>query len=202
MSIAEAERDVKSAVEAMLACAKIALKCLPQLGDVEARLWTALLADGEILVIEADGGGAPMNSEAEYQWRCQPKRKRATTERHHRRKRRREHPKARLPISAHEYSKRAVAQFRELLQFLKGRVLKRNAPRQLLAECISVRELTLGRARLVSNRWPGFAQHFYEPQQPISEPQPASALLGHLPVERINQSAADQHLHDRIDHLE
>jgi hypothetical protein len=52
--------------------------------------------DGEILVIEADGGGAPMIGAAEYQRRCQPKRKRATTERHHRRKRRREHPKARL----------------------------------------------------------------------------------------------------------
>ena len=51
--------------------------------------------DGEILVIEADGGGAPMISSAEYQRRCQPKRKRSATERHHRRKLRKEHPKPR-----------------------------------------------------------------------------------------------------------
>jgi hypothetical protein len=51
--------------------------------------------DGEILVIEVDGGGAPMISEAEYQRRCLPKRKRATTGRHHRRQRSRERPKPR-----------------------------------------------------------------------------------------------------------
>jgi hypothetical protein len=53
--------------------------------------------DGEILVIEADGGGAPMIGSNEYQRRRKPKRKRKRTEtrRHHRRKRRREHPKRR-----------------------------------------------------------------------------------------------------------
>jgi hypothetical protein len=51
--------------------------------------------DGEILVIEADGGGAPMISTSEYQRRCQPKQKRAATERHHRRRLRKEHPKPR-----------------------------------------------------------------------------------------------------------
>jgi hypothetical protein len=53
--------------------------------------------DGEILVIEADGGGAPMIGSKEYQRRSKPKRKRKRTEtqRHHRRNRRREHPKRR-----------------------------------------------------------------------------------------------------------
>jgi hypothetical protein len=51
--------------------------------------------DGEILVIEVDGGGAPMINTAEYQRRCQPKRKLAETERHHRRKRRQENTKPR-----------------------------------------------------------------------------------------------------------
>ena len=50
MSIAEAERDVKSAVEAVLACAQISQKCLPLLGDVEARLGTALLALGRAVL--------------------------------------------------------------------------------------------------------------------------------------------------------
>ena len=50
MSIAEAERDVKSAVEAVLVCAQISQKCLPLLGDVEARLWTALLALGRAVL--------------------------------------------------------------------------------------------------------------------------------------------------------
>jgi len=234
MSITEAERNVKSAVEAVLACAEYSQKSLPRLGDVEARLWTAVLSlgravlalflarcaaqprpntyvhsglrfaleranrrsielgtrfgklkftrpvglpldsvsraadlpidrdlglcsgfslgtvmamtrlcammafatardvfeqshqwapspratlrmvdtlgaqarpfleqapapadDGEILVIEADGGGAPMISQVEYQRRCLPKRKRATTGRHHRRQRSRERPKPR-----------------------------------------------------------------------------------------------------------
>jgi len=51
--------------------------------------------DGEILVIEADGGGAPMISALEYQRRCQPKQKRAASGRHHRRRLRKEHPKPR-----------------------------------------------------------------------------------------------------------
>lgn len=51
--------------------------------------------DGEILVIEADGGGAPMIGSQEYQRRSKPKRKCTETQRHHRRKRRREHPKRR-----------------------------------------------------------------------------------------------------------
>jgi len=51
--------------------------------------------DGEILVIEADGGGAPMISSSEYQRRCQPKHKRAAAERHHRRRLRKEHSKPR-----------------------------------------------------------------------------------------------------------
>jgi hypothetical protein len=50
MSIAEAERDVKSAVQAVLACAQISQKCLPRLGDVERRLWTALLALGRAVL--------------------------------------------------------------------------------------------------------------------------------------------------------
>jgi hypothetical protein len=51
--------------------------------------------DGEILVIEADGGGAPMIGSKEYQRRSKPKRKCTETQRHHRRNRRREHPKRR-----------------------------------------------------------------------------------------------------------
>lgn len=51
--------------------------------------------DGEILVIEADGGGAPMIGSKEYQRRSKPKRLCTETRRRHRRKRRREHPKGR-----------------------------------------------------------------------------------------------------------
>jgi hypothetical protein len=51
--------------------------------------------DGEILVIEVDGGGAPMIGSQEYQRRCKPKRACIETQRHHRRKRRREHAKRR-----------------------------------------------------------------------------------------------------------
>jgi hypothetical protein len=51
--------------------------------------------DGEILVIEVDGGGAPMIGSLEYQRRRQAKCKRTETQRQHRRKRRREHPKPR-----------------------------------------------------------------------------------------------------------
>jgi hypothetical protein len=46
--------------------------------------------DGEILVIETDGGGAPVISSAEHQRRCRPKRNNSPTQRCRRRKRRRE----------------------------------------------------------------------------------------------------------------
>ena len=46
MSIAKAEVDVKSAVDAVLACGQISGDSLPRLAVVEASLWTALLALG------------------------------------------------------------------------------------------------------------------------------------------------------------
>lgn len=51
--------------------------------------------DGEILVIETDGGGVPMISSVEYQRRCRPKRNTGSTQRHHGRQRRREQQKPR-----------------------------------------------------------------------------------------------------------
>ena len=51
--------------------------------------------DGEIVVIETDGGGAPMISSAEYQRRCRPKRNNSLTQRRHRHQRRREQQKPR-----------------------------------------------------------------------------------------------------------
>jgi hypothetical protein len=52
--------------------------------------------DGEILVIEVDGRGAPMIKSAEYERRCCPKRRAKTgTGRHRRRARRQERPKVR-----------------------------------------------------------------------------------------------------------
>jgi hypothetical protein len=46
MSIAKAEADVKSAVDAVLACSEISGDSLPLLAEAEASLWTALLALG------------------------------------------------------------------------------------------------------------------------------------------------------------
>jgi hypothetical protein len=52
--------------------------------------------DGEVLVIQADGRGAPMISEAEYTRRCRPRRGATKrTGRHERRGRRRERPRVR-----------------------------------------------------------------------------------------------------------
>jgi hypothetical protein len=51
--------------------------------------------DGEILVIEVDGRGAPMIRTTEYERRRRPKRRRAGTKRKGRRLRRREHPRPR-----------------------------------------------------------------------------------------------------------
>jgi len=86
--------------------------------------------DGEILVIEADGGGAPMISTAEYQRRCQPKRKRADTQRHHRRLRRREHPKARRTKGQKSKNSKlavvgAVYTLKRTVQGLEGPINKR-----------------------------------------------------------------------------
>jgi hypothetical protein len=54
--------------------------------------------DGEILVVEADGKGAPMIGPVEYDRRAQPRRpeERKKTRRRQRRERRREHPRERL----------------------------------------------------------------------------------------------------------
>lgn len=51
--------------------------------------------DGEILVIQVDGRGAPMINETEYRRRRRPHRKSDGTRRHGRRLRRREHPRKR-----------------------------------------------------------------------------------------------------------
>ncbi len=51
--------------------------------------------DGEVLVIQVDGRGAPMITMAEAERRRQPRRKRRGTKRHGRRQRRREHPRPR-----------------------------------------------------------------------------------------------------------
>lgn len=51
--------------------------------------------DGEVLVIQADGGGAPMISAEEYLRRCQQRGPRSGTKRRQRRTRRREHPRPR-----------------------------------------------------------------------------------------------------------
>jgi hypothetical protein len=53
--------------------------------------------DGEILVIQVDGGGAPMISEREHERRCRPRQaaKRGTPRRHVRRSRRKAKPKVR-----------------------------------------------------------------------------------------------------------
>ena len=51
--------------------------------------------DGEVLVIQVDGRGAPMITATEAQRRRQPRRKRRGTKRHGRRQRRREHPRPR-----------------------------------------------------------------------------------------------------------
>jgi hypothetical protein len=51
--------------------------------------------DGEVLVIEVDGRGAPMISPAEMLRRCQPRRPRRSTGRHARRARRRQVPRPR-----------------------------------------------------------------------------------------------------------
>jgi hypothetical protein len=51
--------------------------------------------DGEILVIQVDGRGAPMITATEAERRRQPRRKRRGTKRHGRRQRRREHPRPR-----------------------------------------------------------------------------------------------------------
>jgi hypothetical protein len=51
--------------------------------------------DGEVLVIEVDGKGAPMIHPREYERRRRPRRARADNKRHGRRRRRREHPKPR-----------------------------------------------------------------------------------------------------------
>ena len=51
--------------------------------------------DGEILVVQVDGGGAPMISTAECQRRCQPHRRLHVPGRHARRLRRRERPRKR-----------------------------------------------------------------------------------------------------------
>lgn len=51
--------------------------------------------DGEVLVIQVDGRGAPMITATEAERRRQPRRKRRGTKRHGRRRRRREHPRPR-----------------------------------------------------------------------------------------------------------
>ena len=51
--------------------------------------------DGEMLVIQVDGRGAPMITATEAERRRQPRRKRRGTKRHGRRQRRREHPRPR-----------------------------------------------------------------------------------------------------------
>ena len=51
--------------------------------------------DGEVLVIQVDGRGAPMITATEAERRRQPRRKRRGTKRHGRRQRRREHPRPR-----------------------------------------------------------------------------------------------------------
>jgi hypothetical protein len=51
--------------------------------------------DGEILVIQVDGRGAPMITATEAERRRQPRRKQRGTKRHGRRQRRREHPRPR-----------------------------------------------------------------------------------------------------------
>ena len=51
--------------------------------------------DGEVLVIQVDGRGAPMISATEHARRCQRRRKTKGTKRHGRRLRRREHPRPR-----------------------------------------------------------------------------------------------------------
>lgn len=51
--------------------------------------------DGEVLVIQVDGRGAPMITATEVERRRQPRRKRRGTKRHGRRQRRREHPRPR-----------------------------------------------------------------------------------------------------------
>lgn len=55
----------------------------------------AVEQDGEVLVIEVDGRGAPMISGREYERRRRPRRSQADNKRHARRQRRREHPKPR-----------------------------------------------------------------------------------------------------------
>lgn len=53
--------------------------------------------DGEILVLQVDGGGAPMISAREHERRCRPRAcaKRGVPRRHQRRQRRKEHPRVR-----------------------------------------------------------------------------------------------------------
>lgn len=75
------------------------LRMVDAIGD-EARPFMermeAPLEDGEILVIEVDGGGAPMISTAEYELRSRPHAEASTeTNRHARRRRRRENPRPR-----------------------------------------------------------------------------------------------------------
>ena len=76
------------------------LRMVDAVGDAARPFMEQLAApseDGEILVIEVDGGGAPMIGAAEYDRRSQPHAKDASdeTNRHERRRRRRENPRPR-----------------------------------------------------------------------------------------------------------
>lgn len=88
--------------------------------------------DGEILVIQVDGRGAPMISEVEHERRCQPHRRtrRGELKRHRRRQRRRESPRPRRAPG--EKSKNAKVAFvgviytlRRTSRGLEGPIAKR-----------------------------------------------------------------------------
>lgn len=90
----------------------------------------APLDDGEILVLEVDGGGAPMIGSKEYERRSKPKRECTDTQRHHRRKRRREHPKGRRTKGKKSKNSKlavvgAIYTLRETPQGLEGPINKR-----------------------------------------------------------------------------
>ncbi len=100
MSFASARRTYRDIYE-WAPSPKAAMRMVDAVGDKARPFIEQAPApddDGEILVLQVDGGGAPMISEAEYQRRRQPKSKRGQgkrTRRGARRKRRRDEPKPR-----------------------------------------------------------------------------------------------------------
>src|SRR5690606_15734027 len=91
--------------------------------------------DGDVLVIQVDGRGAPMITATEAERRRKPRRKRCGTKRHARRRRRREHPRRRRKRG--DKSKNAKVAFVGVLYTLRKTRrcgLKAPAPRGLVLQ--------------------------------------------------------------------